>query len=143
MKKLIVLTLVLSLPVLYACTRSNSQPQSATTEVQQTVIAKNVAAEDFEKLIKSKENAILLDVRTPKEVAEGHIANATNIDYFSPEFKAELAKLDKTRPVLVYCHSGRRSGNTMAALQEMGFSEVYNLETGIVGWEAAGLPIEK
>ncbi len=85
----------------------------------------------------------MLDVRTPKEVAEGHIANATNIDYFSPEFKAELAKLDKTRPVLVYCHSGRRSGNTMAALQEMGFSEVYNLETGIVGWEAAGLPIEK
>ena len=143
MKKVIILFLALSVSSMYACTSSNSQPNSAITEVQEAVIAKDVSAKAFADLINSKKNAILLDVRTPKEVAEGHIANSVNIDYFTPEFKSELAKLDKTKPILVYCHSGRRSGNTVAALKEMGFTEIYNLETGIVGWEEAGLPVEK
>ncbi len=143
MKKFIILLLAFTVSVAYSCTNPNSQSKSTTVEVQEASIAKNVPAKDFEELINSKIDAILLDVRTPKEVAEGHLANSLNIDFYSDDFKSELAKLDKTKPVLVYCHSGKRSGNTMKELKEMGFKEIYNLETGIVGWEKASLPIEK
>jgi len=111
--------------------------------VQEASIAKNVPVKAFDNLIKTKKNAILLDVRTPKEVAAGHLANSIAIDFYAPDFKEKIAKLDKSKPVLVYCHSGHRSGITMATMKELGFTEVYNLEPGIIGWKAAGLPIEQ
>jgi len=127
----------------FSCTRPTSEEQTATVGIQEPTITRNVPAKDFAKAIAGKENAILLDVRTPKEIAKGHMANAVFIDFYVDNFKAELEKLDKTKPILVYCRSGGRSGKTMKILADMGFKEVYNLETGIVGWKAAALPIEK
>ena len=134
---------MLSIPFLYSCTTSNSNAQPATVEIQESTTAKNVPAKDFQKLIMTKGNAIILDVRTPKEVAAGHLSNALYLDFYAPNFKEELAKLDKTKPILIYCHSGRRSAIAMSNMREMGFVEVYNLETGILGWNGAGFPIEK
>jgi len=110
--------------------------------VQKGTIARDVDVEQFAVLIKEKKG-LLLDVRTPKEVAEGKIPGATNIDYYSDQFKEDVAKLDKDQPVMVYCRSGHRSGNTMALMKELGFKEIYNLNGGFMAWQAKGKEIEK
>jgi rhodanese-related sulfurtransferase len=143
MKKIIIILLAFTVSVGYSCTGTTTQTNSTSAVVQEGPIAKDVSPKEFAELIKNKENAILLDVRTPKEVASEHLANSLHIDFYSESFKSELAKLDKSKPVLVYCHSGGRSGKTMAALTEMGFTEVYNMAGGIAAWEKADLPLEK
>lgn len=82
----------------------------------------------------------LVDVRTPEEYADGHIAGAENIDVFSPDFIGKATKsLDKSRPVAVYCRSGRRSADAALKLSAKGYT-VTNLEGGILAWEKAGEP---
>jgi rhodanese-related sulfurtransferase len=84
---------------------------------------------------------VLLDVRTPAEVAQGRIAQSQVIDFQSPDFRARLAQLDKAVPVYVYCASGGRSGQTLEMLRGMGFASVVNLEGGIRAWTRLGLPV--
>lgn len=84
----------------------------------------------------------LLDVRTPEEYAQGHIGGAENIDFYDAGFLKEAEKdLDKSRPVAVYCRSGKRSAEAAARLSSAGY-KVTNLEGGILAWDAAGLPVE-
>jgi rhodanese-related sulfurtransferase len=142
MKRTIILSLILLLNVsIYSCTSSHSRPGNLVT-VQAGQVAKNVTAEEFKSLIEQGEG-LLLDVRTPEEVAAGKIADASNIDYFSEDFKESLNKLDKNKPVYVYCRSGHRSGNTMEIMKELGFMTIYNLDGGIKGWQEKGLPVGK
>lgn len=83
----------------------------------------------------------LVDVRTPSEYSEGHIPDAVNIDWYDRNFLAEAtAKLDKSRPVAVYCRSGKRSAAAAAELEALGF-KVANLEGGIISWENGHEPI--
>ena len=57
--------------------------------------------------------------------------------------RSYYANLDKDKTYYVYCHAGKRAGNTQAVMQEMGFKQVINVEGGLSAWEAAGFPIEK
>jgi rhodanese-related sulfurtransferase len=141
-KYLIIIVLAISVSVAFSC-NSGTHAQAQDTELQETLITKNVSAAEFQSLIKSKTNAIILDVRTPNEVAQGSIKNAQKIDFYDKNFKAELDKLDKSKPVLIYCRSGRRSGIAMSTMRELGFSEVYNLQGGIIEWSEAGMTIVK
>ena len=76
---------------------------------------------------------MMIDVRTPEEIAEGKIAaEALEIDYYADDFRARLDRLDKSKKYLVYCRSGRRSGLTMEIMKELGFSEAYDLSGGIL-----------
>lgn len=142
-KYTILLVLALSVSVAFSCDSTTTQVQAEASELQEATITKNVSAKDFQQLIKANSNAIILDVRTPNEVAQGIIKNAEKIDFYDPEFKAKLGKLDKSKPVLIYCRSGRRSGIAMSTLRELGFGEVYNLQGGIIEWSAAGMEIVK
>ena len=83
---------------------------------------------------------VIIDVRTPEEFAEGHVEQATNIDYYSETFRDELNNLDKNKTYLVYCRSGNRSGNALNIMAELNFREVYNMSGGIIAWNAEGLP---
>ncbi len=96
----------------------------------------------FKKYVDSLNNEILLDVRTPGEFAEGHIAGATNVDWNSDGFDAAVEKLDKSKPVMVYCLSGGRSASAAASLRSKGFTNVLELNGGMMKWRAAGLPEE-
>lgn len=100
----------------------------------------SVSAQEFEKEI-SPDTIQLLDVRTPKEYAEGHIDGALNINVQSDDFK-ELAqrKLSKDSTVLVYCRSGRRSLDAAEILTNLGY-KVINLKGGIIEWKEVGLPV--
>lgn len=83
----------------------------------------------------------LVDVRTPEEYAQGHIADARNIDVFNRDFLQEAEKsLDKSKPVAVYCRSGKRSADAARILSQAGF-KVVNLKGGIIAWVDAGRPL--
>lgn len=100
----------------------------------------SVTADEFENALYDG-HVQLLDVRSVEEYAQGHIANAENIDVQQPDFidKAQ-EKLDNTNPVYVYCRSGKRSMLAAQKLVKAGF-KVVNLRDGIVGWEDAGKPV--
>jgi phage shock protein E len=100
----------------------------------------NVAA--FATLIDTAESGLLLDVRTDREFAMGHIRGAAQIDFYRDDFREELAKLDPNVPVYVYCRSGNRSGQAAKIMKSMRFQTVYNLEGGIGAWSREQ-PIEK
>lgn len=93
-----------------------------------------VTPEEMQTILQS-EDVQLIDVRTPEEYNEGHIENSQNIDYKSPTFAEDILVLDKTKPVIVYCKSGKRSGNSSKILKKAGFEIVYDLEGGILEWK--------
>lgn len=81
----------------------------------------------------------LIDVRTTEEFAEGHVAKSKNICVTEDDFKEKASKLDKNEPVYVYCKSGKRSAKAAQILKEMGFTEIYDMDGGILNWEKQGL----
>ena len=85
--------------------------------------------------ILEQEDVQLVDVRTPEEYEAEHIVNSQNIDFRSPTFEEDVKQLDKTKPVILYCRSGRRSAECAKKLKEAGFEKVYDLEGGISKWK--------
>lgn len=83
----------------------------------------------------------VLDVRTADEFAAGHLDGAVMIDFQSATFAADVAQLPHDQPVFVYCHSGNRSGQAVAQMVGLGFTDITELDGGIAAWQAAGLPI--
>ena len=69
----------------------------------------------------------IIDVRTPEEFAAGHIEGAVNLDLEGGQFSALIEPLDRTRPYMVYCHSGRRSALAADAMVAAGFTDVHDL----------------
>ena len=101
---------------------------------------KEVDSKQFHKLI-AADKGILLDVRTESEFNNGHIANAGQLNYYALDFRRRLLLLPKDQPIYLYCNTGYRSGNAAEILAENGYTNVYNLEHGIMEWNLQNLPI--
>jgi rhodanese-related sulfurtransferase len=97
---------------------------------------------EISKKLKANPTAVILDVRTPEEFAEDHLARAINIDVNSPDFEKQSAKLDKKKPVYVYCLGGVRSKKAAGILKRNGYQAV-SMSGGIKAWKSAGLPVIK
>lgn len=94
----------------------------------------NVLSPDqFKSMIKGNK-VQLIDVRTPKEFRSGYIKGAKNIDFFSGKFVTEFNRLNKDKPVYLYCRSGSRSRQTAKRLMNLGFKEIYDLKGGILNY---------
>ncbi len=136
MKQLLKPILAASTLLFFSCSEEQAQnhtSHTAETQVQQSAtIAKNVNVQEFKELIKNEEGTIV-DVRTPGEFNQGNIKNAKNINV-SGNFAEEIQKLDKNKPVYLYCRSGGRSSRAMQMMTQMGFKEVYNLMGGYMAW---------
>lgn len=103
---------------------------------------KNLSVDEFERFI-TDENVQCVDVRTVAEYSEGHIPGSLNINVMDENFALNAGEmLDKTRPVAVYCKSGRRSRKAANILVKKGFS-VSNLDKGIEDWKEHGKEIER
>lgn len=74
----------------------------------------------------------LIDVRTSNEFKSGQIKDAKNIDFHSDKFTTAFNKLDKQKPVYIYCRSGSRSRQASKKLSAMGFKEIFDLKGGIL-----------
>ena len=94
---------------------------------------KLVSDEEMQSILEL-EDVQLVDVRTKKEYEKEHIVNSQNIDFNSPTFDDDIAKLDKAKPVILYCKGGARSAKCGKKLKEAGFEKVYDLEGGISKW---------
>ena len=85
--------------------------------------------------MKAEKKAIVIDVRTPAEWQQGVIEGADLfIDYNSPTFKSQIAKLDKSKTYIVYCRSGGRSAGASQVMIDNGFKNVINMQGGISSW---------
>ena len=94
----------------------------------------SISTEQMLALVKFDE-VQLIDVRTPAEFAEGHLKNAKNIDFYSPDFDLQIEALDKSIPVILYCKSGSRSAKCASKLNAKGFTSIYDLDGGIQLWK--------
>ncbi|MGH1491932.1 MAG: rhodanese-like domain-containing protein [Acidimicrobiales bacterium] len=83
---------------------------------------------------------VILDVRTPEEFADARIEGATMLDFYREDFLNQLADLDPNVPYLLYCRSGNRSGQTSAAMKDLGFVDVAEVDGGLLSWAEAQLP---
>ena len=111
--------------------------------VNQVTSIKSIPPLEFKKYMDSGEYKVI-DIRTFEEFYEGHLANASQNDYYqSILFDRYLESLDKNDKYLIYCRTGNRTGETLRIMQEKGFKNVADLDGGIVAWSQAGLPIVK
>lgn len=101
---------------------------------------KQIDVKTFKEFLAKMPNKTILDVRTDAEVAQGVILNAKQMDFNGSNFNNNIEKLDKTKPIFVYCAVGGRSGQASKILASKGFKEVYNLNGGINAWRASGNP---
>jgi len=103
----------------------------------QTDKYKSVEVDEFEKAI-ADTSVVRLDVRTPEEYAEGHIAGALNIDVLNSDFEQKATSvLPKDKTIALYCRSGRRSKKAAAILADKGYT-IVELNSGYMGWTGAG-----
>lgn len=140
MKRIIYL-LALILAVQSCSPKTEDKSSTSEATVPQSQI-ENLDAATFKAKVESG-NGVILDVRTPGEVAQGHIANATIIDIYDQNFIAELSNLPKDKEVYVYCASGVRSVQAAEILQQNGFTHIYNLSEGLIDWQRSGYPLVK
>lgn len=125
---------VLLMFILASCTDSSAQ---------EGLVSKAISATELEKIIKDRSDLQLIDVRTIGEYRQGHLAKSMLIDYYNPDFKSKLQKLDMDKPIAVYCAIGGRSNGASQILKLLGFKEVYDLSGGIQAWREKKLPIKK
>lgn len=103
---------------------------------------KNITPEECDALLK-QQDVQLVDVRTEQEYGNGHLKEAILINIQGQDFTAKATQqLDKQKPVIIYCRSGRRSMQAAQILVNEGFETVYNMKGGILAWQAEGLPTE-
>ncbi len=117
----------------FACGSKNSESETTGT----------LAPKVFAEQIKANPEAIILDVRTPEELASGYIEGSRNLDFNSDGFKDSLNNLDHSKMYFVYCAAGKRSAKAMEMMNAMGFQHVAALDGGLRMWNANGLPIHQ
>lgn len=116
-----------------ACKSSTQKGNSLTNETSGNMI-KTLNKGEFAQII-AEPDVQLLDVRTAEEYNEGHIDGAKQIDVLNDNFiSLATEQLDKSRPVAVYCRSGKRSMQAARQLQDAGFTPIYNLKGGYMSW---------
>ena len=126
----IILTLFISSFLLFKCERLKAKSPQL------------ISANQMKELLE-QDSVQLVDVRTVEEFCEGHIKNAINIDFLSPDFDFKMATLDNSKPLILYCRSGRRSAKSVLKLSDKDYVFIYDLEGGIVQWIFEGNQIVK
>nr|WP_303117933.1 rhodanese-like domain-containing protein [uncultured Prevotella sp.] len=102
-----------------------------------------LSPKDFIEQAKTDTTAIILDVRTPGEYKEEHLAGAQQLDFLNTSvFDAGIKLLDKSHTYYVYCRSGKRSHNACIKMQKQGL-KVFDMEGGILNWKKLGMPTTK
>lgn len=122
---------------------NNAKKEDTTTNTEQ-IEATNQKVEKLEAPAFRTKMAELqvyniVDVRTPQEFAQASIMQAKNIDIKGDSFEEELSKLEKDKPLFIYCKSGGRSARAVEKAKEMGFERIIELDGGMDAWKAANI----
>jgi phage shock protein E len=119
-----------------------TETQAQEKKPEPKPVVKHTDAKQAAKLVATNA-VIVLDIRTPDEFADGHIAGATNIDFMAGDFAERLGRLDRQKSYLLHCGSGRRSTNSLPQFSKLGFTNLIHLDGGFSAWQAAGNPVTK
>lgn len=125
-----VFAILFSALTIFGCT------QTAAQKVQ------HVNPQEFQNLMKTAPDKVILDVRTPGEFASGHIPGAININISDAGFAEAVSALDTSKPVFVYCLAGGRSASATDIMSGMGFQNIIDLSSGFMQWSSQGFPVE-
>lgn len=98
-------------------------------------------ADNFAIKLEQANGAIVLDVRTPQEFAEGSLDHSINVDYSEPGFQSKIDSMDKSKVYFVYCLSGGRSHSAATYMRNHGFKQVYEMEGGLLAWKKNKHPL--
>ncbi len=110
-------------------------------QVEEVVVAEatDISVDELQDMLLTGEAPIIVDVRTPDEVATGTIhAEALHIDINGDQFNQQVAELDPDETYVVYCKAGGRSSRAQQYMLDQGFKHVINMTGGITAWDSAG-----
>lgn len=102
-----------------------------------------VTVDELKASLDSKEDVLLLDVRTPEEFGRNRLKGAINLPIDQVSEKALSVIPDKNRKVYVYCLSGSRSVHGVDMMKKLGYTSVYNVASGLLAWRANHFPVEE
>ena len=130
MKKSLITTCLLFTLFTIACkNKDKTSSQDIITVVSQEEMQTLLMLDDVQ----------FIDVRTPEEHSEGYIIGSQNIDFTASSFDKDILRLDKNKPVVLYCRSGGRSAKCAKKMKDAGFTKIYDLEGGFSKWKQDGL----
>ncbi len=127
--------------LLFALGCTPSEKKETNTDVKPVITV--LEGETFKEKLSEDPEAVLLDVRTSSEAADGIIPGAKVIDFNSADFADRIATLDKDKTYFVYCKVGARSAKASAAMEEAGFKNLFHLKGGYEGWVERGFETVK
>ena len=126
---------------LAACGAPAASTSDAPSKAATQIAIPNISAQDASARLHADSGVTVLDIRTPKEFAAGHISGAVLMDYNSKSFAEDVSKLDRSQAYIVHCQSGGRSGRSMQQFKRLGFENVSHMKGGIAEWKKEGLPL--
>ena len=102
------------------------------------MFVKNIDSNELAQWLEKETPPILIDVRTPQEMAQASIANCKPIPLRTLPLRMD--EVPKDEEIVFYCRTGARSAQACMYLAQQGYDNVYNLYGGIVSWAQNGLP---
>lgn len=116
---------------------NNKKPSKTITKLGEINVV--TPAEFKEKSV----NQLIIDIRTPGEFTQGYIEGAVNINLFDKNFTEQFSEFDKSKPIFLYCRTGRRTSAASKKLAALGFQNIYDLHGGIINWSKNNQPTIK
>lgn len=140
-QRLMPLLLALVLALVAGCSgAATGATQSASADVDLTTLTAVIDASTVA-AIRERADVLLIDVREQAEYDAGHIPGITLIPM--SEISGRLAEIPKDKTVIITCRSGNRSSQVAGYLREQGFTNIHDMQGGILAWQQAGLPVEQ
>ncbi len=122
MKKIIIV--VMTMILVSGCNSNNNEVDNTTNSIN------SITTKEVNTIVKEEKDYIIIDVRTKEEYESGHIKGAINI----PVDAINSIDIDKTKKIIVYCKSGKRSNNAANILLNKGYKYIYDMG-GINNWQ--------
>jgi glyoxylase-like metal-dependent hydrolase (beta-lactamase superfamily II)/rhodanese-related sulfurtransferase len=137
--------LAMSLSLLISFSEAAENSLASLDEIKKNI--HNISTDALHKLTENNPQAVLIDVRTDREIqtVNGMIAAPQNINIPRGwlEFRVADAVPDKNTPIVVYCGTNQRSPLAADTLMKMGYTQVKNYADGFFAWQKAGLAVKK
>ncbi|MDR6939621.1 rhodanese-like domain-containing protein [Arcanobacterium hippocoleae] len=110
----------------YLKIHAKNNPQQETAKKSDHRLETEAASDELKTGYSANTAPILLDVRTPAEFSDGHLAGAINIDFTAPDFLQKLQNFDPHAHYILYCRSGGRASAALSQMTQLGFQNLSN-----------------
>ncbi|QSS98270.1 rhodanese-like domain-containing protein [Psychroflexus sp. ALD_RP9] len=110
------------------------------TSCQKNTDVQLITPDEYQRL-NQLEDVQLIDVRSVEAFQDLHLKGAQNLVY-DAEFSKKIMKLDKSKPVAVYCKTGGLSKKCVEILKDSGFVKIFDLKGGLSKWKHSGISID-